>query len=295
MKETTLTCKEVLSRVEMELKNAGIDGCKSDARLMVCHYTGWNYSQLILNLSSALSTDVAEKINEAVERRKTRVPLQYILGVQSFMGLDIFCEEGVLIPRFDTETLVEAVLEKCKSENFSTAIELCAGTGCISASLAHYGNFSHIYASDISGKALALAKKNIEYLGLDQKITLIQGSLWEPFTNIKADAVIANPPYIPTDEIEKLDKEVQNEPRLALDGGPDGLFFYREIIKDAQDHMNDGGYIFFETGFDQKEAVTKLLEEAGFTDIETKNDLGGNHRVVMGRQKLRGSAPKNPV
>ncbi len=292
MKETTLTCKEVLSLAEEELKNAGIAGYRSDARLIAGHFTGWDFSQLIGNLSSALSTDTVRRINEAVERRKTRIPLQYILGVQSFMGLDFFCGEGVLIPRFDTETLVEAVLEKDKTEKFSTAIELCTGTGCISASLAHYGSFSRIYASDISEDALVLAEKNIGNLGLGQRITLLRGSLWEPFNGIKADAVIANPPYITTDEIEKLDMEVLHEPRLALDGGPDGLLFYRQIIKGAKEHLNDGGFIFFETGFDQKEAVSKLLKEAGFTDIETKNDLGGNHRVVLGRNCASGGSPR---
>ena len=283
MKEKTLTCKEVLSQAEKELKNAGIADYKSDAELILCHLTGWNYSQLILNLSSDLSTETVQKINETVELRKTRIPLQYILGTQCFCGLDFFCEEGVLIPRFDTETLVETVLEIDKTQNFATAIELCTGTGCISASLARYGSFSRIYASDISEKALKLAGKNIESLGLSRKITLLQGSVWEPFKDIKADIIVSNPPYIPSGEIRKLDEEVRHEPRLALDGGADGLDFYREILRDAKSHLNNGGYIFFETGFDQKEAVTELLKEAGFTGIETRKDLGGNHRVVLGR------------
>ena len=284
MKETTLICKEVLSRAEESLKNAGIDGYKTDARLILCQYTGWDFSRLILNLSSVLSTDVVSKIEEAVSLRKTRMPLQYILGSQSFMGLDFFCGEGVLIPRFDTEILVESVLEKDSVHRFSTAIELCTGTGCVAASLAHYGQFSRIYASDISEKAISLATKNIENLGLSHKVTLLKGSLWEPFSRIKADIIATNPPYIPHPEIENLSDEVRLfEPRLALDGGEDGLLFYREILKEAKDHINTGGFIFFETGFDQREDVSKLLEEAGFTDIETKNDLGGNHRVVLGR------------
>lgn len=286
MKEKTLSCKEILLLSEKKLSASGISEPKSDSRLIVMEYTGFSFTDLILNESTALSTETVDKIFSAVDKRCKKYPLQYILGRQSFMGLDFLCSENVLIPRFDTEILVEAILEKMSVHSFSTAIELCTGSGCIAASLAYYADFKKIYASDISPNAINLSKENFSRLGVSEKIELLSGNLWEPFGNIKADIIVSNPPYIPSSDIDFLMDEVRLfEPSLALDGGLDGLSFYKAIINEASFHLNEGGFIFLETGFDQKIPVSNLLLQNNFTDIETKNDLGGNHRVVIGRIK----------
>ena len=196
------------------------------------------------------------------------------------MGLDFYVNEHVLIPRPDTELLVEEAM-LCISDGMRV-LDLCTGSGCILLSLMHYKNGIEGVASDISAEALAVAGQNAERLGLAGQIRFLESDLFEGLEGMGAfDAILSNPPYIPSADIATLMPEVrEHEPGIALDGHEDGLYFYRRIIKDALPYLKLSGVLLLEIGYDQAEAVTGLLRETGYTRIEVKQDYGGHDRVV---------------
>ena len=232
-----------------------------------------------------------EKIQyeECIKRRAERIPLQHITGVQEFMGLPFLVNEHVLIPRQDTEVLVEQALclleKEKKHKEIVRILDLCTGSGCILLSMLHYVRRKRkidIYGvgSDISKEALAVAVENAKKLGIEAKF--VQGDLFE---NVEGsfDMILSNPPYIRTSEIERLQEEVRfHDPIKALDGKEDGLYFYRIIVKESRQYLKRGGWLIFEIGSDQAEAVKTLLQEAGYENIEVKKDLAGLDRVVYG-------------
>lgn len=212
--------------------------------------------------------------------RATRYPLEYILEKQEFMGLEFKVNENVLIPRQDTEVLVERVLKSSKGKKI---LDMCTGSGCIAISIAKLGNVSEMHAADISKKALEVAKENADKNNVT--VRFIESNLFEQVSG-QYDMIVSNPPYIESAVIATLMPEVREfEPRLALDGTENGLYFYREISKAASEYLIQEGEIFFEIGYNQGEAVTNILREAGFTHIEVGKDFAGLDCVVYGKLK----------
>ncbi len=230
-----------------------------------------------LYLSRDVSVVEQKKIYQLFNERKTGKPLAYILGYTEFYGRRFDVCEGCLIPRCETEELVECVL---KNIQLGDGLEIGVGSGAISVSLALENQKIKMTAVDISEDALTIAKANAEHN--NASVEFLKSNLFESLDGRKFDFIVSNPPYIKSKEIESLDKEVKDfEPRIALDGGVDGLDFYREIIKEAPSHLNSGGKIFFEVGIEESEEVKNLLKE-NFGDINVKQDLEGIERIVFG-------------
>lgn len=272
------TLEETLFLGTKILREAGIAEADLDAwHLMeyVFHITRASY---YLALKEEVSEDQLNDYMELIEKRKARIPLQHLTGVREFMGLEFEVNEHVLIPRQDTEILVEEVL---KTSNQKSVLDLCTGSGCIIISLAVLSKLKKAAAVDLSEEALKVAKRNA--LRHQVEISFDLSDLFDKVEE-KYDIIVSNPPYIATKEIETLEPEVKcYEPMMALDGYEDGLFFYRKIIQNAKNYLTDQGEIFFEIGYDQGNDVSMLLSEAGFVDISVIKDLAGLDRVVKGR------------
>lgn len=232
---------------------------------------------ILINQNAELTHEEEERVNEILEKRKNSIPLQYILGKAYFMGLEFRVSEDVLIPQPDTEILVEQVLNSFAGK--AKILDLCTGSGCIAISLKKQLPDCEIIASDISEKALAIAKNNAKLNNV--KIFFKKSNLFENFVE-KFDIIVSNPPYIATEVIPTLSEEVQKEPILALDGGKDGLDFYRKIIEFSRNYLNENGKIFLEIGYDQADEVKTLFEENNYKNIEVIKDYGGNDRVIKG-------------
>ena len=219
------------------------------------------------------------KYKEALLKRSEHVPLQHITGEQEFMGINFWVNEHVLIPRQDTETLVEEALKVTPSG--SHVLDLCTGSGCVIISLVVLGQGIIGAGIDISDEAIAVARDNGNRLA-PGRIDFIKGNLWNPVLG-KYNTIVSNPPYIPTEDIKGLAEEVKDhEPLIALDGAEDGLFFYRQIVGHAAEYLASDGWLLVEIGFDQGPDVYALFVENGFKDVEVVKDLAGNNRVVKG-------------
>lgn len=237
---------------------------------------------------------IEEEFLEKIILRKKGYPLQYILEEVEFMGLKFYVNEGVLIPRQDTEILVEYILNIMEKEREYTIVELGTGSGCISLSLAYYFKGKiFIYAVDIEDEALKIAKKNLEKLNLEKKVRILKGDLFKGIENLnleeKVDIIVSNPPYIPSKTINSLQEEVKkHEPIKALDGGEDGLDFYRRIVPESKKYLNKTGLLVLEIGYDQGEKVSNIFKAEGYRDIEIIKDLQGHDRVVVGKRYEEG-------
>ena len=320
-----MTLYDLLNEGSSILRQAGDTDAENDAKLLLLNAFDLNLVHFLMDRLRPLSeTDVAvqEQIQNycaMVAKRPSRVPLQQILGSQEFMGLDFFVNEHVLIPRQDTETLVELVLKEQQGKQQEQQLEgqqkkqqeqqpeeqqkkqrgqqpeeqpgkprklldLCTGSGCIAISLAVKGGFESVTATDLSEEALKVAERNARTHQVP--IRFFQGDLFSalPQSEVKTfDIITSNPPYIPTAVIATLEPEVrEHEPMMALDGTEDGLKFYRQIAKEAGSWLKPGGSIYLEIGYDQGEAVSGLLEDAGFTNVRVVKDLPGKDRVVCG-------------
>lgn len=260
------------------LTEAGIEEAKSDTLLLldaICHVSR---NDILVHGEIELEAEMVEAFRVALKKRCTRIPVQHITGVQNFMGLNFYVNEHVLIPRFDTEILVEEVMKELH-DGFSI-LDMCTGSGCILLSLLIYSNNCSGVGVDISENALAVAKENQKRLGLEA--SFVQSDLFEQITG-KYDIIVSNPPYIRSDVIPSLMEEVRlHEPILALDGTEDGLFFYRKIVEESPAYLNGGGSLFFEIGYDQGDAVKNLMEENGFKNVKVVKDYAGLDRVVFG-------------
>ena len=235
-------------------------------------------SWFLLHGDDEVSEEVLDLYKQMVPLRMMGIPLEYVIGYTEFMGLRIETDARALIPRQDTEVLVEEVLKYCGDAD---VIDLCTGSGCIAVSLAKLGNCRSVTATDIEQDALELAVHNS--IVHDVYIEFIWSDIWNSVTGIY-DIVVANPPYIRSDVIPTLMREVKDhEPGIALDGGEDGLYFYRKIINGLDDHLRGEGRVFFEIGYDQADDVSGLLKRAGFDEIKVVKDLAGLDRVVMGK------------
>lgn len=270
--------RDVLAEGIERLKAAGVPDAEFDAAKLLEHVSGRKKQELLLEPKLEIEDIIAEDYVNLITRRETREPLQQIIGYWEFMGLEFYVNQDVLCPRYDTEVLVEEVMRHL--HDGMDILDMCTGSGCILLSLLHYSNDCKGIGVDLSEKALEVAMKNAEHLGIEA--TFFKSDLFTEVTG-KYDIIVSNPPYIRSDVIETLMPEVKDfEPRMALDGYEDGLFFYRQIIRDSKQHMGIGSMLFFEIGYDQGQAVKALLEEACFTECEIVKDFAGLDRVVYG-------------
>ena len=271
------------------LKEKGIPEAQLDARLLLEFVCNTNRNDLLVHGDRELTVTQTETYTDYIEKRKNRLPLQYIIGRQEFMGLEFMVDANVLIPRQDTECLVEEVLKF--AEDGMRVLDMCTGSGCILLSIMNYKNDIQGAGVDISKEAIGLAQENAGRLGLNP--SFYTGDMFQALQGMseeemKFDLIVSNPPYIRTNEIESLMDEVKEfEPRIALDGKEDGLHFYRILAEKSGIHLNPGGRIYLEIGFDQSEEVTALLEENGYCDITTVKDMAGLQRVVCGRKEIK--------
>lgn len=279
-----VTYMEMVREAAAVLSEAGIPDASLDARLLLEHVTGWNNARFFLHQSDPVPEEERLTYCDLIRRRADRIPLQHLTGEAWFMGLPFTVDERVLIPRQDTETLVELVLEWQKDDGRSDLrlLDLCTGSGCIAISLAKLGQFSQVTALDLSEEALTVAKINRQRNSLtENSLRLLQSDLFESIPGETFDVITANPPYITSQEVNTLMPEVRDhDPRMALDGGSDGLDFYRRLAEESPAHLSPNGTIFWEIGWDQGEAVTKLLHDTHFQDIKIHKDNNGNNRVV---------------
>lgn len=274
--------RDIIKKAQNTLEAASIADSQVDSWLLAEFVFGITRVKYYANMQMTVDGRSAEKYNELVNQRAGHIPLQHIIGTQEFMGLTFKVNENVLIPRQDTELLVENVVDYFGNDE-RTVLDMCTGSGCIAVSIDRLSKNSKVTAVDISEKALEVAQENNRLNNAN--VTFIQSDL---FTNVtgKYDIIVSNPPYIRTDEIPKLMEEVKShEPVMALDGMEDGLYFYKKICNEASDYLNDNGKIFFEIGYDQGDDVSEILRQNRFCNIEVLKDLSGNDRVVIARKE----------
>ncbi|WP_331664557.1 peptide chain release factor N(5)-glutamine methyltransferase [Lacrimispora sp.] len=287
----SLTLDLLLTEGVKVLTEAGIEEATLDARYLLFEVFHTDMTYFLLDRGRVISEDdqVLDQVKQyrlMIEKRSQRIPLQHITGSREFMGLEFYVNEHVLIPRQDTETLVELILKDYKGRK-PVILDMCTGSGCIAISLSKIGGFDGVTAVDLSKEALKVAKRNADVLLGPGRITLIESDLFQAIEpKSRFDIIVSNPPYIPTEIIKELQPEVRNfEPMLALDGREDGLFFYRQLVSEGRRFLNPGGSIYFEIGYDQAESVSALLEDAGFAEIRVVKDAAGLDRVVCAVMK----------
>ena len=289
-----MTLREAYEYGQKQLQLAGIDDADLDAWYLLEFVTGISRTMYYVKMQDKILSEQEKQYRGFIETRASHIPLQHITGVQEFMGLEFIVNEHVLVPRQDTEVLVETVLNALKPG--MKVLDMCTGSGCILISLMKLYGTSQAETTgevtedekmlcgvgvDISEEALKVAKANGEKIGV--KAEFIQSDLFE---NVRGeyDVIVSNPPYIRTAVIEELKEEVKcHDPFIALDGKEDGLYFYRKIVEKSLEYLSDGGRLLFEIGHDQGEEVKKLMEQAGFTGVTVKKDLAGLDRVVLGK------------
>ena len=281
------TLREAERRGAETLAAAGREEAAQTARLLLCHVLNFNFTDSVLAREDLLSPRDTARYEELLTRRASGVPLQYLTREQNFCGLSLYVDERVLIPRQDTECLVEEVL---RDGARGALLDLCTGSGCIPLALLKHGNFSCALGADISAEALAVAEINRARTGLP--LLFRQSDLFAEIPE-RFDVITANPPYIESAEIESLSVEVRDhEPRLALDGAADGLAFYRRLAAESGAHLKPGGRLYLEIGMAQGAAVASLLEAAAFSDIQIIRDLAGRDRIVKGSMHAGGTSER---
>lgn len=278
-----MTVRELLEQGTRLLEQAGVEESASDAWILLEYVTGLDRAHYYMEMMSAVSAEQEQRYLELIDQRSARVPVQQITKEAWFMGLPFFVNEHVLIPRLDTEVLVEKVLKEVRPG--MRILDMCTGSGCILLSLLHEEKSLKGVGADISQDALDVARRNSAQLGIAERAEFVRTDLFEAIPEDEQfDIIVSNPPYIRTDVIRGLMKEVRDhEPLLALDGHEDGLFFYRRIVREARHRLKPGGRLYFEIGFDQGDALRELLAEAGYKDVAITRDLAGLNRVAEGR------------
>lgn len=279
-----MTWKQAWQKGAQILQEAGISEYDLDAWYLLEHVTGITKASYYMEPGHPMHPEEKKAYQELIQKRKNRIPLQYLTGVQAFMGLEFEVNEHVLIPRQDTEVLVETALEVCRNDGAENLhlLDMCTGSGCILLSLLHGLQARAVsgVGVDVSKEALLVAQRNAKKLKIPAKF--LESDLFEQVEGMY-DVIVSNPPYIRTSVIETLQEEVKDhDPYLALDGKEDGLYFYRKIIGQAPKYLKAGGWLLFEIGSDQGEEVRQLMEQNGYTQICVKKDLAGLDRVVFG-------------
>ncbi len=282
MKQKILKMQEALQKGKTILGKAGIPDAELDAWYLLEHVTGVSRAAYYGNPARELGEEEKKKYFSYIEERGRRIPLQHLTGEQEFMGLKFLVNKHVLIPRQDTEVLVECAMKQMKPG--MQILDMCTGSGCILISILWLCREKDIHGtgSDISREALRVAEENA--LRLNVAAEFVQGNLFENLAPEKGfDLIVSNPPYIPTGVIDSLQEEVRlHDPRIALDGKEDGLFFYRRITEESTSYLKRNGWLLLEIGCEQAGAVCGLMEAAGYDKITVKKDLAGLDRVVMG-------------
>ena len=292
-KEKSLNIGNLLENGRVVLQKNNIEDAEIKANIILQYVLKMNKIELLINKELEVSKTNTEKYNLYIAEASQGKPVQYITNKQEFMKLSFYVDENVLIPQPDTEVLVEEVLAKVqeiakkregnhsKSESIKI-LDLCTGSGAISISLYKYGKNVEIYASDVSEKAIEIAKKNA--IANNANVELIVSDMFNQIEICDFDIIVSNPPYIRTNVIKTLSKEVQNEPHIALDGGNDGLDFYKIIASEGYKHIKDKGYVLVEIGYDQKDEVIELFKKVGhYEEIQIMQDLAGNNRVIKAK------------
>lgn len=283
-----MTIQEAVNQATIQLKIERIEEPKQKARLLMQFIWNQTRQYIIVFEQKELTKEQEEAYFKAIGELIQGKPLQYITGQQEFMKMKIQVNEKVLIPRADTENLVEEVIQIAKKNKAKKILDLCTGSGAIAISLAKYIEKSQITATDISKEALSMAKLNAKNNQVEEQINFVISDLFEKLPKEPYDMIVSNPPYIKREIIKTLDKEVQKEPMIALDGGTDGLAFYRSIICQADQFLKKGGYLCFEIGYDQKKDVIGLIKQKEqYKNTYVKKDLNGNDRVIVTKKGKR--------
>lgn len=279
-----MVIRELLQKGTSILKEAKNSTAHLDASVLLCHALNQNKAYLIINSEKEVSEDIKKTYLDFIDKRKNDIPVSYITNQKEFMSLEFYVDRNVLIPRPDTEILVEHIIDLGIKE--AKILDLCSGSGCIGISLAHYIKGAQVSMADISDIALEISKKNAENIlsSLENVRFYKKDVLNDDFSSFKEyDILVSNPPYIDKKTIKTLGKNVLDfEPHLALDGGEDGLVFYRKISEIAPKILKSGGVLAFEIGDTQAKDVYNIMEENGFSNIKTIKDLAGKDRVLEG-------------
>lgn len=271
----------VISELERQIRQELNNDNFFEAEQIIMSALNMTREKLILNAKREITDKEYAKILKMTSRRKKGEPLQYILGSTEFMSLEFFVGEGVLIPRQDTETFTEIVLDMLIHEKAYNVLDICTGSGCIGISLAYYRENVRADLIDISDTAAETARRNAAHNDVEERVSIYKCDILKEYPDKKYDIIVSNPPYIESDVIQTLQTEVRDyEPHLALDGGADGLLFYRRIIEIAPKLLNKDGIIAFEIGYNQGEAVSSMM--SAFNNVQVIKDLCGNDRVVTG-------------
>jgi release factor glutamine methyltransferase len=287
---TTWTTLAVLDWTTKRFTDAGIGAARLEAQLLLAHVLNCTRTQLYTGFDKPLAEPELASYRELIRRRLGGEPVAYLVSETEFWGLPFYVDANVLVPRPDTETLIEVARGLRPDRTTACRIlDLCTGSGVIAISLAKELPAARVIATELSEPAAALARKNAERNGVADRVDIRTGDLWEPVAGERFDLVASNPPYIATSVIDTLQAEVKREPRIALDGGPDGLAFYDRICAAARIHLEPGGALVVEHGFDQADAVRERFTAAGFERITLVHDLAKNPRVTWG------VAPKHAV
>jgi len=280
------TIEKVLAEGKALLKDAHIRTWALDGEILLSHVLSFSRVQLFTHSKDEISEEQEKVYKDLIYRRLKGTPTQYLTNEQEFMSLPFYVNNHVLIPRQDTEILVETALELIDRKKEFQVLDVCTGSGCIGISIAYYAPLSRVIGIDISEPALNVAEHNAKLNQVNDRVHFIKSNLFKGVPeDLKGtiDMIVSNPPYIPTDEIKGLMKEVSEyEPTIALDGGKDGLDFYRFIVKDGKEYLKSGGILLFEIGYNQGDEVAWLLKSHGFNSVGIKKDLAGLNRVVFG-------------
>lgn len=290
--EACKTYRELYEEGRRILEQAGLPDAALDARFLLEEVCGTNLQTLLVFPEKKVTEEEVNQYRAFIQRRKDREPTAMILGEWDFMGLTFRLNKSTLIPEQDTEVLVETALEELKRRGLGEAplriLDLCTGSGCILLSLLHELRNADGLGTDLSEEALEAARENAVRLGLQERAAFRQGDLWEPVGDERFDLIVSNPPYVPTEVIPTLEPEVRcGEPYAALDGGEDGLVFYRRIMREAAGHLKPSGIIIVESGFDEAPQIAALMQDQKLRGIRTVKDYGGLDRVVLGALSIR--------
>lgn len=275
--------QELLEIGIKKLRENKVDEPIAIARKLLCFVLDKDKVYLITNSHEEIKKIHEDKFLSCINDFLNSIPIQYITNGQEFMKMKFYVDENVLIPRSDTEIVVEEAIKIIKENKLTKVLDLCTGSGAIAISIAKYTDNCNITAVDITDKALEISQKNAISNNVNNKINFLHSNMFEKITN-KFDLIISNPPYIKSDVINKLEENVKKEPIIALDGGLDGLDFYKNIEENAYKFLNENGYLVLEIGYDQKEDIMELLKTK-YKDIICKKDLGGNDRVIICKRR----------
>lgn len=278
-----MVIREILKKAADILKEKGIEDSYNEAAVLFASAADKSKTYIFTHMDEIQEAKTLIRFNDYIDKRSRNMPVAYITGKAWFMSLELYVDDSTLIPRPETEGLVEEALRFANDSKGKqiNVLDLCTGSGCVGISIAYYNKNITATLSDINPECIKIAEKNISKHNVKNRVTTAVSDLYQSLNNLKFDIIIVNPPYIPSEDIAYLDDDVRLfEPLLALDGGVDGLDFYRKIAVGTKIHLKDQGRLFIEIGINQQEAVMKIFQENGFSNIETKNDISDIPRIV---------------